>query len=255
MTQCQASHWACLSLCILMSCARLGPSAKSAVPTQAPPPEVSRLFDEALAFKQAEKITEARAKLDEIIGSAPGFALARLERAQLLVETGEDAPLALVDASVAAQALADNPRAQMLLGQTLEESGDAAAASEAYRRSVALRPDVGLRRRLAIVLERAGKTQESIDVWEALRNESPEDVGARLALAESYEKMDRPASAEAEWTEVASLAASNAYLLRRFGDFLERQGKLPQAKVIRTQADELDAPEQRQLRPLLPSKR
>lgn len=252
----QTLHRAFVALVFLTACASQGPSPKPTVSTPPPPPEVSRLFDEALVFMQRNENSKARATLDAVIEASPGFALAHLERAQLLVETGEDASLALLDASFAAQSLADNPRAQMLWGRTLEDSGDDAAASDAYRRAVTLRPEVASRRRLAVVLERAGKHQESVEVWEALRDESPEDVGARLALAEIYEKTDRPASAEAEWTEVAARSPSNAFLLRRFADFLERQGKLLEARETRAQADELDAPkEQRDLRPLLPSRR
>lgn len=252
------SCWGGFCLMILVSCAGQGqkPVVKKTVETTVPStPDVTRLFDEALAQLQAEEPGKARATLDAIIDSSPDFVLARLERGQLLVEAEDDAPLALADTTMAATVLADNPRAHLLHGQALEQSGDDAAAAAAYRRSLALRSEVTLRRRLAVVLERAGERQESIEVWETLRDETPDDVGVRLALAESYEKADRPASAEAEWSEIARLASSNSHLLRRFADFLDRQGKVRQAGEVRTAADEQDAPQQRQLRPLLPSPR
>lgn len=218
------------------------------------PPEVRPELDEAARLRDAGDDEAARALLDRLLART-SVPLAHLERAQLLLDAGLELKLALEDAQKAAQAMADNPRALRVLGQALEESGDLAAAADAYGQSLARKDDAALRRRLGALLARAGRPVEAVQIWERLRDETPDDVGARLSLAELYEQVDRPASAEAEWKRIAALSATNVHLLRRFAEFLKRQGKLEEAQAIDARAEALAPSEERQLRPLLPSKR
>lgn len=245
-----------LLLLLLGACASKPPPAP---PAPKPPvveqrSDVLARLDQVAQLREAGDDAQARTTLDELLAQT-SVPLAHLERAQLLLDEGSELTLALADARHAAQALFDNPRALRVLGQALEESGDLAGAVDAYAQSLERKDDPVLRRRQASLLARAGRTAAAVLAWERLRDEAPDDVGARLSLAELYEQVDRPASAEDEWTRVAALSSTNVHLLRRFAEFMKRQGKVEEAQAIEAQADELDPPEDRQLRPLLPSKR
>src|SRR5262249_2729069 len=80
---------------------------------QEPPksPDLRAKFDEAVKLRGDGDPGAAKAKLDDVLASSPTFALAALERAELLVQLGTDAELAARDAQLAATQLPNNPRA------------------------------------------------------------------------------------------------------------------------------------------------
>lgn len=256
-----------LALALLLfplSCRHSEPSAPSTsnapfaepVPGPAASPGARALFDEALARRRSGDDAGARVALDLALREAPAFALASLERAELLLDAGEVAAGAS-DAALAAAALPENPRAQRVLGRAREDAGDLPGAILAYTGSLAVRDDAPLRRRLAALLARAGRVEEATRLWEQLRAADARDPGAHLELAQLYERLDRPASAEAEYDAVLALTPANAVLHRRFADFLGREGKGAKARAERQKAEAL-APsphDDRKLRPLQPSSR
>lgn len=255
-------------ICALPACRHSGDerpvptSAAQVQPTPAPTialnGEVEALVERARVLRDEGAEEEARAVLDEALELSPGHPAASLERAELLVRSGEDPQAAAADAKAAAEAMPSEPRALRVLGQTLEETGDEAGAIDAYRRALLLAPDDFTQRRVAMLLTRAGRTDEAVLAWEAVRDAAPDDVGAWLELASLYEDADRPASARHAYESAVALAPENAVLHRRFADFLEREGLLAEARTHRAEADRLDppdAPARRSLRPLLPSRR
>lgn len=255
-------------ICALAACRHSGderpvptPAAQmQAAPTPAVAPngEVEALVERARALREEGAEEEARAVLDEALALSPGHPAASLERAEVLVRSGDDPERAAADAKAAAEAMPSQPRALRVLGQALEETGNEAGAIDAYRRALALAPDDFTQRRVAMLLTRAGRTDEAVLAWEAVRDAAPDDVGAWLELASLYEEADRPASARHAYESAVALAPENSVLQRRFADFLEREGLLAEARAHRAEADRLDppdAPERRSLRPLLPSKR
>ncbi len=232
-------------------------AAQAEAALSVPPADVSALFQEALQARKAGDDAAAKAKLDLVLRQEPGFALAALMRADVLIELGHAAQ-AVGDANLAVKALPHNPRAWKVLGQTLEDAGRVDDAIAAYRKSVAIRDDEALRRRLASLDAREGRLGLAAREWESVRDGHPRDVAAHLELTALYEKLDLPASAEAEYRAVLALVPHNALFHRRFAQFLDRQGKAKAAREERAKADLLDPPAPRQtrhLRPLLPSRR
>lgn len=239
---------------LLSACLRT-PAAPAPPPRDPPPSQAAtRLFEEALGLLEQGDTEGARERLDRAIGASPTFALARVERGTMLLEADRERTLAFEDARIAVSLLGDNPRAHLLLARLLDEEGEFSEASDAYLRSLELRDDMPTRRRLGTSLGRAERHGEAAQVWESIVEASPSDLGSRLALADAYEKAARAASAEAEWARIVELAGDNPFILRRFAAFLEREGWNSRAQAALERANELDAPEERSLRPLLPSK-
>ncbi len=220
------------------------------------PPDAAALFSEALDLERSGNDLGAKAKLDAALRLAPSFALASLERADVLLALGH-AGDAVLDARRAAKALPHNPRAQEVLGQTLEDAGDLDGALAAYRQSVALRDDPKIRRRIAAIDTRQGRLALAAREWEALRDERPGDVSAHLELSALYQKLDRPASAKLEFQTLVALAPKNALFRQQFAKFLDAQGEWREARREWARAEALSPSikPSRKLRPLLPSRR
>jgi tetratricopeptide (TPR) repeat protein len=236
----------------------LGQPTMAATPVPAPGPDAQKLFEEALALRTNGDDGAAKDKLDLAIEASPAFALARLERADVLLALGGDGAAILADAKAAVDALPQNPRAQKTLAFALQETGDNDGALAAFERSLALRDDPSIRRKLAAVNARAGRKTVALGHWEALRDADPSDVGTHVELAQLYAELDRPGSAEQEFRAALALAPSNFALRRRFADWLEKQGKVRDAREERKRAEAADptpTEQERRLRPLLPASR
>jgi predicted Zn-dependent protease len=182
-------------------------------------------------------------------------ARAALRKAREVLDLGLDPAGALANAKVAAAGLPADLEARRTLAQALEETGDLDGAKAAYAAAVKLAPTLALRRKLASLEARHGDPARAIEAWEALRDEDPKDLSAHLELGELFEKAGRPASAEAELREVALLAPDHPVLLRRLAEFLEREGKLAEARAARARADELAGAGSRRMRELPDSPR
>lgn len=204
-------------------------------------PDAKGLFDAALALRKDGDGPGAIAKLDAALAQQPGFALAALERAELLLEAGEPGR-AVDDVKLAVENLPGNPRSQRALGRLCEDREDIACALSAYERSLAVREDPLVRRRHALLAGAAGDHAKAVESWEVLRVQDPSDVAARLELALAYDKADRPASAEAEFDALVTLAPGNVPIVRRFVEFLERQGKPAKARELIAKVEPAPAP-------------
>lgn len=252
-----------LSLVAFLSVSLLAPSPPLASPGRqeigndaGAPVRPGELLEEARRQRSANRPDAALAVLDTLLKTFPAYPPANLERAEILLELGRLSGMALADAKVAAEAFPEEPRAALALSLAAAESGDLDLAIEALRRALAVqgKPDAALLRRRAGLLVRAGREEEAVRAWEALRDLEPGDPSPRVELAQLYEKVGRIASARKEHEAVLEALPTNAPLRRRYADFLERQGRLGKAKAMRAEADRIAGVSQRKLRALPPSK-
>lgn len=246
-----------LTLTFLPAWAENVPSASpSASAEGALSDEVRALLEEAIALRRKGDDTAALTRLDRLLAQAPGAALAAVERAEILIAAGRG-PQAEPDVQLAVKSLPDNPRAQRLLGQWLEESQDVEGALAAYARSLALRESPMVRRREALLLTRLGRHAEAVESWERICDVTGADAAAWYALAMAYDRADRPASAEAAFEKALSFAPDNPQLRRSFGEFLLRQGHPSRARLQLARAEKLSGPRlgERRMRELPASRR
>lgn len=213
-------------------------------------------LEQVRALRAAGDLPGARQHLDRLLEGTPRNAAAAVERASVLVALGEDLDLALADAEQGVKALGTEARAFRVLAEVHEEREEAEPALAAYEKALALEENVTVRRRLGALHARQGRPEKAIRHWEAVRSAEPGEAGAYAELAALYEQAGRMASAEAAHRELLARTHPNALLLGRFADFLERQGKLPEARKVREEAQSLaPARSNRNLRPLPPSRR
>ena len=215
--------------------------SESAATAAALPDEVRTLLEEAIALRRKGDESAALTRLDRLLAQAPGAALAAVERAEIQIAAGRAAQ-AESDVQLAVKSLPDNPRAQRLLGQWLEESQDVDGALAAYARSLAIRESPMVRRREALLLTRLGRHAEAVESWERICDVTGPDAAAWYALAMAYDRADRPASSEAAFEKALSFAPENPQIRRSFGDFLQRQGYPSRARLQLARAEKLSAP-------------
>jgi Tfp pilus assembly protein PilF len=158
--------------------------------------------------------------------------VAAMDRAQRLLEDGRPSE-AVADVKAAVESAPGDARSHRLLGLLMEARDDAAGALAAYGRSLALREDAAVRRRAAQVAASLSRHDEAVEHWETVCAAEPADVAARLSLAVAYERADRPASAEGAYAQAVNLAPENPAIRRRFGAFLDEQGRPSRARAQR----------------------
>ncbi len=218
--------------------------------------EAALALKKGIELRKAERYTEAVAALEDAVARAPTWAVARLELARALLDTGA-APSAIAPHLEAARRSdPDNPRLYYLLGLLEEERGRPEAAAAAFERALALRPSLrDARVRLGRLLLASGRAEAAARVLEPARADAPRSLALRALLAQAYEAAGRLAEAEREWVAISRLYPKNPYHLERLARFYERTGEVAKARRVRRRADALSGRKRRRLRPLPKSRR
>lgn len=133
----------------------------------------------------------------------PNWIHGRLGLVESLIQENEfDA--ALVAARAAAQRSPDHPSVQFYLGTILLLNNDsrAAEAAEMLRAALESNPDwIECLQNLGVAMARSGQNEEAIKYLERARDLQPASSGIRLGLGHAYLKVQRFASARAEFQE------------------------------------------------------
>jgi len=201
----------------------------------------------------------ARAAFEEAVAASRGWLLPRLELAELAVRRRERVAEERAALLEAAGPDSDVPRVHRLLAELAELAGDDEAAARSWSEAIERMPrDVEMRQRRAAVLFRLGRHAEAAEDWDRVVRARPDEPHLRLLLADALESAGRADEARAHLETAIRLQPGKETPVRRLARFLERRGETGEAKVWHAKADALrDRPPapQRNLRPLLPSRR
>ncbi|MEM1026326.1 MAG: hypothetical protein AAGD10_21735 [Myxococcota bacterium] len=215
------------------------------------------VFARARARSQLGNHPQALPLYEEAVRLDPtfGFAHLGLARSQLLMGSDRDAMLG--HAATATALLPDNPRAHHLLAKVLDERGATRPARTHLLCALELRPSLHeARADLAVLQLDAEAYAEAGSTLEELIRRQGSEVQTQVLLARAYAGMKRWADAGQAMEAAARQAGRNAVLLRRAAQLYEQGGLEQRAATVRMRADAIDPPpENRNLRPLRPSRR
>ncbi|WP_373045173.1 tetratricopeptide repeat protein [Vulgatibacter sp.] len=216
-------------------------------------------FARGQASLEAGDAAAARAAFEEAAAASRGWLLPRLELAELAVQRRERLAEERAALLEAAGADSDVPRVHRLLAELAELQGDDAAAAESWGAAIERMPyDHDLKQRRAAVLFRLGRFGEAATDWERVVRARPDEPHLRAQLADALEQVGRHEDARTHLDAAIRLLPGREAPVRRLARFLERRGEKREAAALHAQADRLRArpqQQQRNLRPLLPSKR
>jgi tetratricopeptide (TPR) repeat protein len=262
----RAASWRGLALAVLAACSTpprpLPPPPEpepeldlEPAPAPAPPPvDVAAELDAARAARAGGDDAAAREHLERAVDADATLVDARLDLAELLLERAADLPRAETLLDEARALRGADAREERLRGAALEARGDERGAVAAYERALAREADPDLLLRRAVLLRRLGREEEAVRAFEELERARPNDLTAKVHLAELYESLGRSAQAEAELRALVAAAPQNPAPLRRLAAFFRRRGDARGAKRAEADAARVAAPA-RALRPLPRSRR
>jgi tetratricopeptide (TPR) repeat protein len=198
-------------------------------------------------------VAGARTRLEAALLDPAATDEVRIELADLLVADGRELPrarglLAGVGSPVA-------PGLHLALARLAEAEGDLGTAASAYGLALEADDDPDVRLRRALALERLGREDEATAELERIRVARPDDGVARGRLAERLEAAGRLAEAEAEYRWLAEAQPERAGGWERLARFYERAGRGREARAAAERARSAGPRQDRDLRPLLPSRR
>jgi predicted Zn-dependent protease len=251
-----------LAACATRSPARrpAGPPQAAAPPADAPPtpaapaqPRPDVLVARARVLRAEGDVAGAQARLELALVVAPGDTDARVELADLLVADGRE--LSRAEELLAGVAGPPSPRLHLVAARLAEARGDDGRAAAEYALALADEDDPDARLRRALALERLGRLDEATAELERVRAARPGDVVARALLAERYEAAGRLDAAETELRALAEADPERAAGWERLARFYQRIGRQKDARAAAGRARTAAARPERELRPLLPSRR
>jgi tetratricopeptide (TPR) repeat protein len=252
------------ALCLAAACASTKPPPSAKVPAPpAPPaaasapvrePRLELLIAGSRTLRAGGDAAGAREVLETALTLAPASDDVRLELAGQLVADGLE--LDRAGQLVAAARAGGAPRAHALEGELAELRGDDAAAIAAYAASLEAAPDVDVRVRRALALERLGRGEEALRELHVASQERPGDPVVRTRLAERYEAAGLFSAAEEQLVAAAEAAPDRPAEWDRLARFYARVGKPDRARAAEARARVASAPApSRKLRPLPRSSR
>jgi predicted Zn-dependent protease len=224
----------------------------------APSPNPVSDFNSGMDAERRGDLSAAAAWLDRAQRTAPRWALAKLELAEVLLAEG-GAPDRVMGLLAEAQALeSQNPRLYHLRALALLEKGDPALAEVSERAALSLRPEFPeARQTLGEALWRGGKREEAFQIWRDLSSRHPKDTAVRALLIDRLLDDGRGPEAEAELRILVAAEPKNAIWHRRLARTLGAEGRGIEAASERGKAEALagETAPKRKLRRLPDSKR
>ncbi len=195
----------------------------------------------------------AEAEFRRIVRTYPGWGLAYIELAEVLLQNQSDSRELALAAGEARRLEPNNPRTWLVLGKYYQRVGDVDNALHCYRQAVLLRPDMSAaRRQLALMLINAHKQAEAIGhLLEYLRG-MPNDCPVRLSLARIYENVGKISLAEKQFKKLIYCAPKNGVYRQLYGDFFKRNHK---SGIKKTPTEHNFHVKKKKMRTLLPSSR
>jgi tetratricopeptide (TPR) repeat protein len=192
------------------------------------------LYGKGVLSARKQRWSDAEGFFRRAVAASDRFVPARVELAEMLLRTG--------DFSGAAQQLnaallldADNPGAHYGLGLVHLQKGEIGAATEEFRKTLALRPDyVDAKKSLAEALLLQNKWAEAAALLKEVVAVEPRSMEASTAYARALSNLGDKAAAKEQFDRARTLSVDEANLLRakgqtNFGVSLRNEGKLTEA--------------------------
>jgi tetratricopeptide (TPR) repeat protein len=207
----------------------------------------------ALALEDKGDDAQAVVLLDRYVATDPQAALARIEAARIRMKSGKDLERVQADLVAARNLAPDNPRADYLFGELMQERGNLAEATRSFERAVAIRIDYPeAHERLAAIYFDQGEWGKAEASYRAVASRRPERTPDRLQLALVLEKEGRLGDSETELKRLRSEQPGSVLVARRLAEFYDRTNQPKLAAKVRKAMDPGD---QRKLRTLKRSPR
>jgi tetratricopeptide (TPR) repeat protein len=130
-----------------------------------------------------------------------------------------------------ALARAPGPVEWDVLAQVRDELGDLEGALEAARRAAGGRPAPELGRRIVALLDRLGRDDEAVAVYEDLARRAPDDPSWALELVERELRRGRRKPAEAHFDRAAARFAGSPSAMVRLAELASRWGEDERARA------------------------
>jgi tetratricopeptide (TPR) repeat protein len=203
----------------------------------------------ALALEDKGNDAAALALLDQDIRADPQAALARIEAARIRMKGGRELDRVQLDLQTARAIAPDNPRADYLYGELMQEQGNLPEAARSFERAVAIRADYPeARERLASIYFDQRDWAKAEAAYRAVASRRPERTPDRLQLALVLEKEGRLVDAEVELKRLVSDQPGSMVVARRLAEFYDRTGQPKLAAKVRKTMDPGDPRRMRSLK-------
>jgi tetratricopeptide (TPR) repeat protein len=207
----------------------------------------------ALTLEDKGNDAQALAILDQYAATDPQAALARIEASRIRMKSGQDLDRVQADLVAARNVAPDNPRADYLFGELMQERGNLVEAARSFERAVAIRIDYPeAHERLGAIYFDQGDWPKAEASYRAVASRRPERTPDRLQLALVLEKEGRLNDAETELKRLHTDQPGSLLVARRLAEFYDRTNKPKLAAKIR---QSMDPGDQRKLRTLKRSPR
>ncbi|HEY7678321.1 MAG TPA: tetratricopeptide repeat protein, partial [Candidatus Methylomirabilis sp.] len=165
-------------------------------------------YEVALALLAKQVPGEALGHLETALQRDPGFLPARLARGRALLSLGQ--PFRAAADLEAAAGGPERHEATALLGQAYADLGEGAKAEAAFRRALALRPDVDTYLALGRLHSAEGRAAEAQEDYGAALRLAPQHPGALLGIGTALLALGRAREAIAPLQAAANLDSLNA---------------------------------------------
>jgi len=192
------------------------------------------LIQDGFARQDDARIAQGTEIVEQALAAEPSNANALFVKAKLALAR-KDAAAAVEAASAALDSRPDWAQAHFVLGQALVMTGNTSGARAEVARAVELDPSLlDARRTLAGLHASLGEYEYAVEQGRILLRARPDDIDARLLVAQSLAQLGRTEEALAEVPE----SGGSAKVHFAQGRLLLAQGKLEEARAALLKADE-----------------
>lgn len=215
-------------------------------------PQAAEWFEKGRALEAQGQHGEAIDAFARALEADELHGLAYLHKAENHLLLDHDPQIPRILLKEALDLLPDNPRVHLRYGDAAIRLGHDEEAEAHWRRAMELRPDLAEPYlQLARYYEERQQLEKAVSAMQAATKADPNNVQARVVLADLLGRLGKHQAAAKEMEAVAEQTSRSAPLYRRAADYYELASLEADAERLRAIADTLDPPpDQRKMRDL-----
>lgn len=216
---------------------RKSPQSSIGKPGNSPlPPEIHRLFLEAVAHHQAKRLPQAENLYHTILDRFPAHADTLHLRGLLAFQQGQNS-LALAHIGQAIEQDSSKPHYHYNLGLAWEKEDQGEKAISAYRQALSLNPHyVEALSNLGHLYRRQRQWPEAIAAFQQALHLKPQSADLHNNLGVTYKEQGNLEAAMLQYRQALSISPHHAEALNNTGVVLQDQAKLTEAATAFHQA-------------------